>query len=326
MSIKKLCRWLRFAAVTRDGGTGVVKLIYFEGCPNADKVRRNLTEAGIEFSLVRQDDLPTDDPMRRYSSPSILKDDQVMFGAMTDAGGGGCSLDLPSVEEIQRRLGSREMMKAVAGVHNRNHWYRRVLLLSWFTIGYNLIEGAVSVYFGIEEASVSLAAFGVDSFVEVASALVILWRFQGEQGRAAGLAKDREVRALRAIGILFLVLAVGTALGAGAQLLGGKHPDTTLPGLIVALVSLSFMYSLYRAKLTAGKTLNSRSVLSDAACSKACIQLSVVLLAGSLVYVVYPALYWADAVAAIVIAGLIAREGKEILSSADRDDGCCGCG
>lgn len=84
-----------------------VKLVYFEGCPNADRTRRSLEEAGIAFDAVRQDDLSAEDPLREYSSPTILRDDEVIFGTKTGAGGGGCSLQVPTVDEIRRKLGSK---------------------------------------------------------------------------------------------------------------------------------------------------------------------------------------------------------------------------
>ncbi len=82
-----------------------VKVIYFKGCPNAAKVEKNLKEIGVEFTMINQDDLPTHDALRRYSSPTILLGDEIVFGARTDSGGGGCSLGVPSVEDIRRLLG-----------------------------------------------------------------------------------------------------------------------------------------------------------------------------------------------------------------------------
>lgn len=203
---------------------------------------------------------------------------------------------------------------------------RRALALAWFTIAYNVLEGIFAVWFGLAEESVALLGFGVDSWVEVGSAVVVLWRLRGERG--GPLVRERERRATRIIGVLLLVLAVGVAAGAVLQLVSGTHPATTLPGTIIALVSLSFMAFLWRAKLAVARALDSRTLLADAACSRSCLQLSVVLLAGSLVFLVAPVLWWADAVAALALAWLIGREGWENVEAARQPefDGGCGCG
>jgi len=84
-----------------------LKLIYFEGCPNVEKVRRNLAATGYPFDVVRQDDLPSDHPMKSYSSPTILKGSEIIFGSATGLQGGGCSLDIPSTSELQTQLGGK---------------------------------------------------------------------------------------------------------------------------------------------------------------------------------------------------------------------------
>lgn len=205
-----------------------------------------------------------------------------------------------------------------------NHWRSRALLLAWLTVGYNLLEGGISIAFGVAEESVALWGFGLDSLVEVGSALVVLWRLRGDlQARAT----ERERRATLLIGGLFLVLALSVAGGSLHQLLAREHPDTTLPGVVIAALSLSFMVFLWRAKLRAARALDSAALRSDAACSLACIQLSGVLMAGSVVFMVFPALWWADAAAGLLLACLIAREGLEGIRAARRPDftGGCGC-
>ncbi len=201
-------------------------------------------------------------------------------------------------------------------------------LLAWFTIVYNILEGVVSVGFGIEESSLSLVSFGIDSFIETFSAAFVLWRFHRESSRTRTQSRAREIQALYGIGTLFILLAVGTAAGAILQLVGGRHPDSTLPGMVVALVSLSFMFWLWRSKLRLGRALGSATILSDAACSLACIQLSVILFLGSIVYWVAPSLWWADAAAALGLTFFILREGVETLRAAasGKPEHGCGCG
>lgn len=203
-------------------------------------------------------------------------------------------------------------------------WKRRALRLAWFTVAYNLLEGMVSLFFGLSDGSVALWGFGLDSLVEVASALVVLWRLRGDlQARAT----ERERRATLAIGALFLLLALSILGGAVLQLRAGRHPDTTLPGILIALASLAFMVWLWRSKLEVARQLDSSALAGDAACSLACIQLSTVLLAGSAVFAAWPRLWWADAVAGLLLAGLIAREGAAMIRAARAPEfqGGCGC-
>ncbi len=211
---------------------------------------------------------------------------------------------------------------------NREGWIKRVMWLSGFTVAYNLLEGVVSVGFGVVEESVSLAGFGLDSFIEVASALIVIWRFKGEAGLGALPELERERRATLWIGVLFVTLALVTGLASGLQLWRQEHPETTVPGVVISALSLSFMFYLWNAKKKAGRALDSPTVLRDAACSLACIKLSVTLLLGSLLFAVFPSFWWADATAGGVLALLIAKEGWETIQaarSANFSGGGCGC-
>lgn len=196
--------------------------------------------------------------------------------------------------------------------------------LARFTIGYNLLEGVVSIAFGSGDESLALLGFGVDSFIEVASAVMVLWRLRAEFDRTP-LAAGRERTAGLWVSALLILLGVGTIAGSAWQLAHHGHPATTIPGIVIALVSLSFMFWLWRSKRVIAVALDSQTLRQDAACSLGCIQLSVTLLAGSLLYLVAPDLWWADSAAAIVIALLIAREGWHGFQAARRGTGC-GCG
>lgn len=205
-------------------------------------------------------------------------------------------------------------------------WERRALWLAGATIAWNVIEGVVAMGFGFAEESVALFGFGVDSWVEVGSAAVVYWKLTRPAG-CATTRRGQERRATRWISGLFLALATGTAVGAVAQLASGGHPDSTLPSVIVSLVSLAFMAFLWQAKKAAATALGSRTLAMDAACSLACIQLSGVLLAGGLAFALAPGLWWADAAAALALSALIAREGWEGWRATRRADfeGGCGC-
>lgn len=208
---------------------------------------------------------------------------------------------------------------------SRERWIAYAKALAFFTILYNLVEGLIAMGFGWSDDSLALFGFGADSFIEVFSALLVLWRLRADDCGDGLIAPERKVT--KGVGWLLLMLAAGTAGGSLLQLEAKRHPSTTLPGVIVSLASLGFMVYLWRAKLAAAKALDSRAVASDAACSLACIQLSTILLVGSLIFFVAPHLWWVDSVAALLLALLIAKEGWEMRQAASREgfDGGCGC-
>lgn len=119
----------------------------------------------------------------------------------------------------------------------------------------------------------------------------------------------------------------GWAKSSHIQLQSGTHPLTTLPGVVVSSLSLSFMFLLWRSKRTLARLLESATVMKDADCSLACIKLSVVLFAGSFLFFMAPSLWWADAAAALVLAFIIGREGWETIKAARKAtfSGGCGC-
>ena len=208
---------------------------------------------------------------------------------------------------------------------SREAWIRNAKALAWVTIVYNLVEGLVSMGFGWSDDSLALFGFGADSFIEVFSALLVLWRLQADECGEDLIARER--RTTRGIGWMLLLLAAGVVGGSLLQLKAAAHPRTTLPGAIVSTASLGFMVFLWRAKLAAAKALDSRAVAGDAACSLACIQLSVILFAGSLLFIAAPSLGWVDSAAALALAIFIAKEGWGMRSAAAREDfdGGCGC-
>ena len=205
---------------------------------------------------------------------------------------------------------------------NQTQWRRRALWLSALTIVYNLAEGLVSMAFGWADDSIALFGFGADSFIEVASALLVLWKLL-DHGDL-----QRERKATQSIGWLFLALAMGIAAGSALQVAAQRHPPTTVPGLVISVASLSFMAFLWRTKRQAARALDSATLAADAACSLACLQLSGVLFVGSLSFLLAPALWWVDAVAALGLALLIGREGIGMVRAARSPHftGGCGCG
>ncbi len=206
---------------------------------------------------------------------------------------------------------------------SRERLYATANLLALLTIAYNIVEGAVSVWFGAADETLSLFGFGVDSFVEVISGIGI-WHMVRRIRSNGGTTRDEfERRALRITGGGFYLLTAGLVLSAVASLVERHRPVSTFWGVIVSLVSIACMWGLIRAKTRVGMSLNSSAILADAACSRACLYLSVVLLAASAGFEL-TGIASLDAVGALLIAWFSFREGREALQKARGLACCCG--
>jgi len=203
--------------------------------------------------------------------------------------------------------------------------YQWANALALITIFYNIGEGVVSVIFGLEDESFALFGFGLDSFVEVASGIGI-WHMLRRIRRNEGETADHfERTALKVTGSGFYVLTIGLAVTAAVNLYQGHKPETTFWGIVISLVSIATMWLLILYKVKVGKELNSQAILSDAACTRACLQLSVVLLVASLGYK-FTGIGGFDSIGTLVIAGLCRREGKEAFEKAKAGNFACACG
>lgn len=193
-----------------------------------------------------------------------------------------------------------------------------------FTIGYNLIEGAVSVYFGLKDETLTLAGFGLDSFIETVSGIGVLTMILRIIREGEGKRAQFEKLALRITGSSFYVLAVGLCVSAAFNLYRQQHPEATLMGGIIALISIVAMLLLVYGKTVTGKALNSEAIAADAACTKVCIYMSVILLISSVLYELIP---WGgfDAIGAVGLAWFSFREGVECFEKAKKDI-YCSCG
>jgi divalent metal cation (Fe/Co/Zn/Cd) transporter len=186
---------------------------------------------------------------------------------------------------------------------------RRAVLLAQTTIGYNVIEGVIAVAAGLLAGSVALAGFGFDSWIEVAAAAVVLHRLRAEI-RHGRVDEVKERRALRFIAITFFALAAYVTAEGIRDLVTSSEPDTSIVGIVLTGVSIVAMPWLAWAKRRAGKAMNSRLVLADAAETRLCAWLSVSTFAGLLGFAV-SGWTWIDPVAGFVIAVFAVFEGKE---------------
>lgn len=208
--------------------------------------------------------------------------------------------------------------------HTQQQLHRYANALALFTIFYNLLEGLVSVAMGINDETLALFGFGVDSFIEVISAVGV-WHMLRRIRANGGETRDEfEQRALRITGSAFYLLTLGLVVTAGLNLYQQHRPETTLWGIVIALVSISFMWLLIHYKVKVGTALNSPAILADAACSRACLHLSLVLLASSLGYRL-TGIGSLDAIGALLIAWLSFKEGREAFDKAKGLSCSCCC-
>lgn len=197
---------------------------------------------------------------------------------------------------------------------------RRASWLAVFTVAWNLAEGAVAIAAAAVAGSRALIGFGVDSFVESASATVLIWRLRVEQ-RSPERAEHVERRALRIIGVTFVALAALVGIESIRSLLARDHPSVSATGIVLTIVSLIVMPVLARAKRRVGRDLGARSVEADSQQTQACVYLSAVVLAGLVLNAAF-GWWWADPVAALGVVVFLVREGREALAAEHVDD-CC---
>lgn len=194
--------------------------------------------------------------------------------------------------------------------------------LSMITIVYNLAEGVVSTYFGLEDDTLALFGFGIDSFVEVLSGIGIAHMVYRMQRQPVEGSDTFERQALRLTGLSFYLLAGGIAITSLLTIYTGNQPETTVVGIIVSLISIFTMYFLMRKKLEVGGALGSQPIISDANCTKTCLYLSLLVLVSSVLYEVF-AIPYVDAIGALGIAWFAFSEGREAFDKAKGRS--CGC-
>lgn len=192
---------------------------------------------------------------------------------------------------------------------------RRVRWLVTATIVYNVIEAAVALTAGTMASSTALIGFGLDSVIEVSSAAAVAWQFSAKDG---AVREEREKRALRIIAFSFFALGAYVTLDALRSLLGSGEAESSVPGLVIAALSLAVMPFLSYAQRRAGRELGSASAVADSKQTLLCTYLSAVLLVGLLANAAL-GWSWADPAAALLIAAIAVKEGRE----AWRGDGCC---
>jgi divalent metal cation (Fe/Co/Zn/Cd) transporter len=208
-------------------------------------------------------------------------------------------------------------MSAVAAplpVGERAKLERQARLLAWGGIGYHFIEFAVALAAGVAAGSIALIGFGADSLIEALAGFVVLWLFTG--ARLGSHSAER--RAQQLIAASFFILAAYVGVESVRSLIGGHQPSASWLGIGLAAFTAPTMPLLAHVKRRVGQKLQSAATVKEAAQSQLCAYLSVALLVGLLANALI-GWWWADPAAALVIAAVAVREGRESW----RGEGCC---
>lgn len=198
--------------------------------------------------------------------------------------------------------------------------HRRAVRLEWFTVGWNVIEAVVAITAGIIASSVALIGFGVDSGIEVLSAVALLWRLRRAGADASAEEEEHaENRALYLVAGTFFLLATYIGYEAISSLIEGEGPDSSTVGIVLSVLSLAIMPALAVLKQRTGREMGSRALQADAVETWVCSYLSLALLLGVGAYAAF-GWWWADPVAALTMLPVILWQGWETLEEAREGD------
>ena len=204
----------------------------------------------------------------------------------------------------------------------QHRWMRYAWGTEIVSLVHCTVEGALSLTFAVRDRQISLMLFGLDSIIEVAAVLLVMWRLSGARAAA-----KKERLACGLIGVLLILLACAAIAASIVHLVQHALPESTVPGLIISAVSFFDMLLLSAAKFYTGRRLQSQCLLSDAKCSLMCSSLSLCLLVGSIAFLLKPQAWWVDAAAALALSVLILKEGIDMLRNAMSSHfvlgGCC---
>lgn len=199
---------------------------------------------------------------------------------------------------------------SLTGKVNVDRLYKRGLRLEYFTVGYNILEAIASIVFGGIAGSIALIGFGLDSIVESLSGLVLIWRLR-QHGKISRAAEERiEKRAVRFVAVTFFALGLYILFESIKKLVLAEAPDSSVPGMLIAVASLIVMPLLTWQKYRTGREIDSRALVADSKETLACAFLSMALLVGLGANYLFG--FWqADPIVGIIIVIFLFREGLE---------------
>lgn len=190
------------------------------------------------------------------------------------------------------------------------------LLLSYLTVGYNIVEGIVSVIAGSLLGSVALVGFGLDSFIESLSGSVMIWRLRKHGKISEEEEEAAEAKAANLIGITFFILAAYVLYEAVSGLLRQDAAEPSVIGIVIAVLSLLIMPTLAYLKNKTGKEIGSHSLVADSKQTFVCVLMSVALLVGVAANYLF-GIWWLDPVAALFFVGILVKEGYSAIKNKD---------
>ena len=191
---------------------------------------------------------------------------------------------------------------------------RRARLLSWLSLGWMTVEGAVAIAAGIVAGSIALVGFGIDSAIEGVASVIIIWRFSGSRM----FSEQAERRAQKLVAVQFFVLAPYVGVEAVRSLLGGDRPEVSWIGIGLSIGSVIVMPVLGIAKQRIADRLGSAATKGEGRQNMLCAYLAGALLVGLLGNALF-GLWWLDPAVALLIAAVAVQEGME----AWKGEGCC---
>jgi cation diffusion facilitator family transporter len=194
--------------------------------------------------------------------------------------------------------------------------HSKALLLSYFTVGYNIVEFIISIIAGILAGSIALIGFGSDSLVESLSGIIMIWRFR-KHGKISEEDEEKiEKKATTLVGISFFIFGFYVLYESIKKLYLSEKPEPSMLGIIIAITSIIVMPTLFYMKNKTGKTIGSKSLIADSKQTLACLFMSISLLAGlGLNY--YYGFWQADPIVGLLITAFLFMEGYETLFEDD---------
>ncbi|EWS73948.1 cation efflux family protein (macronuclear) [Tetrahymena thermophila SB210] len=245
----------------------------------------------------------------------------------------------------------RQTTKQIIPIQKYVFWGK---ICCWITIFYNIGEGVASIVLGEEESSISLVAFGVQSFIETTSSVLVLIRFyyfekhdikervcntesvedkETNEQNNNQQEEDKQKKFLKAergvtitIGVFFIILSIVTIVVSSIALYREDRPDSTIDNIIISIIGLIVTVIFWYIKNKISKVLNSSAIAGDAACNLACIKLTIVLLIGSIIYTFWKGGWWIDSSMAIILALFFLKEGYQMLKWGLSKNFTGGCG
>jgi divalent metal cation (Fe/Co/Zn/Cd) transporter len=196
----------------------------------------------------------------------------------------------------------------------RQRLVRLAQLLAWSSLVWMTVEGAVGLWAGVAASSIALIGFALSSVVEGLASVIVIWRFWGSRA----LSEDAERHAQKAVAISFWLLAPYIAFEAVHKLVTGSEPEVSALGIALTATAAVLMPFFGVAKRRVGSKLNSAATTGEGTQNLLCAYLSVAVLGGLLVNALF-SWWWADPLAALFIAAVAVKEGRESW----RGEGCC---